>query len=107
MTIFLVYFILFFVTFFICSLFIIAEQNLLKDVLFISFFNVFYLLLFIGYRLIKKIAIYRGTVILGHRPKTIKDFMDLGIDTETFIYSFKNLLKLVTTKKQRNKEGIK
>lgn len=103
MTVLMIYGSLFLIALLVTSLSIVIQDNSLREVLIISMLNVFYLIGFVFYRLLKKLAIKRGTSILGHRPVTLKDFSDLGINRKpsTSVYSFKNLFRLATMKKPK------
>ena len=101
MTVLAIYSLLFLIFFVVSSLMILVSENLLKEVLLVSMLNVFFLASFLFDRLLKELALLHGKAILGHKPTTLKDFVDLGIDPATSSYSFKNLFKLATTKKPK------
>lgn len=101
MTALAIYSLLFLIFFVVSSLMILVSENQLKEVLLVSALNVFFLASFLSYRLLRKLAFLRGKAILGHKPTTLKDFVDLGIDPATSSYSFKNLLKLASMKKPK------
>lgn len=97
------YLILFALAFIVCALIIIIEDNYLKDVLWISLLNIFYLTAIVCYRVLLVLAVRKATRLLGRKPRNFKDSIRLGLNEHENIRSVKNLLKVLFMTKEEVK----
>lgn len=99
MNILIIYLILVLVAFVLYSGYYLYEENYLKEAFIASLLNIVGIIVIAIYYGIRWLAIKRGTKILGHRPKMTSDFIALGQDGKSNIYSWKNLLIILFTKR--------
>lgn len=91
--------------FIICSLMIAFSEGYAKELFIITFLNIFFLIHYLAYKLLRKLVKIKGEKVLGHKPRTARDYSILGATKNESPFLWKNLF-IMLLKNKHDTEDI-